>query len=194
MKNLIKKNIVTAVILSLVIIGATSTNVFSSPSEGKGENPNIEPKEVTFYGNESSSISSSVAMPANQATLHYSGTVPPMIDEDGDNMYERYGDTKQQAIGILEKFEEDLEGKGLSMEDVTYLRVYVTPDPNKDGEIDFQGWFDAYAEFFDTEENPVKPARSTVGVAGLVNEDWLIEIEAFAAYPPTNEMANRINK
>ena len=33
------------------------------------------------------------------------------------------------------------------------------------------------------EENPTKPARSTVGVAALVVPDWLIEIEAFAVFP-----------
>ena len=34
-----------------------------------------------------------------------------------------------------------------------------------------------------TAANPVKTARSTVGVTALVNADWLIEIEAFAVYP-----------
>jgi len=29
----------------------------------------------------------------------------------------------------------------------------------------------------------VKTARSTVGVAALVNPDWLIEVEAVAVYP-----------
>ena len=36
---------------------------------------------------------------------------------------------------------------------------------------------------FKTKENPVKTARSTVGVAALVNPDWLLEIEAVAVYP-----------
>jgi enamine deaminase RidA (YjgF/YER057c/UK114 family) len=70
------------------------------------------------------------------------------------------------------------------LKDVIYLRVYVTEDIAKEGHFDFEGWFAAYAQFFGTPENPVKPARSTVGVAGLVNPDWLIEIEAVAAYPP----------
>ncbi|MDQ7864354.1 hypothetical protein RCO48_34440 [Peribacillus frigoritolerans] len=63
---------------------------------------------------------------------------------------------KKQAIGILEKLKADLKTKGLSLADVTYLRVYVAPDPNKGNTPDYQGWFDAYALFFNTKENPVK--------------------------------------
>lgn len=77
---------------------------------------------------------------------------------------------------------------------------------------DYQGWFRAYARFFD-KDNPnraatftsataitrsprltaapppepgattVKTARSTVGLPGLVVPGWLIEIEAIAVYP-----------
>ena len=64
-----------------------------------------------------------------------------------------------------------------------YLRVYVVADKAKGGKFDFPGWFEAYGQFFGTAENPVKPARSTVGVAALVNPELLIEIEAVAAYP-----------
>lgn len=55
-------------------------------------------------------------------------------------------------------------------------------DPFKNNTVDFQGWFDAYAQFFNTATTP-KVARSTVAVAGLVDPDWLIEIEAVAVYP-----------
>ena len=57
------------------------------------------------------------------------------------------------------------------------------PDKEKGGQCDFKGWFEAYAQFFGTPENPTKPARSTVGVAALVSPAWLIEIEAVAVYP-----------
>ena len=56
-------------------------------------------------------------------------------------------------------------------------------DPAKENKIDVAGWNAAYGEVFNTAANPVKTARSTVGVAALVNADWLIEIEAFAVYP-----------
>jgi enamine deaminase RidA (YjgF/YER057c/UK114 family) len=60
--------------------------------------------------------------------------------------------------------------------------VYLVAD-KATGKVDYKGWFDAYAESFGNAANPVKPARSTIAVAGLVQPDWLIEIEAFAAYP-----------
>ena len=57
------------------------------------------------------------------------------------------------------------------------------PDATKQNKIDVAGWNAAYGEVFNTAVNPVKSARSTVGVTALVNADWLIEIEAFAVYP-----------
>ncbi|MBD2867757.1 RidA family protein [Paenibacillus arenilitoris] len=139
--------------------------------------------EPEFYGSASSSISSAVAVPAGTATFSTSGTVPPLLNKDGKTVYERYGNTEKQGEGILLNIEKQLKEQGLSMRDVVYLRVYVTPDTALKGAFDYQGWFNAYAKFFNTKENPVKPARSTVGVAGLVNADWLIEIEAVAVYP-----------
>ncbi|WP_338448469.1 Rid family hydrolase [Niallia oryzisoli] len=143
--------------------------------------------KVTFFGSPTSSISSSVAVPQNYNRISYSGTVPPLLDKNGITTYEKYGNTKTQAIGILTKLEEDLAQKGLSLNDVTYLRVYVAPDPNKGNKPDYQGWFDAYAEFFNTEENPVKTARSTVGVESLVSPDYLIEIEAEVTFKNKNK-------
>lgn len=139
-------------------------------------------KKPTFYGSSSSSISSGVVVPEG-AMLYTSGTVPPMLNKDGKTAYERYGDTKTQGIGILKELEKQLTAQGLSLKDVVYLRVYIAEDPAKNGAYDYSGWFEAYSQFFNNAANPVKPARSTVGVAGLVNSDWLIEIEAVAAYP-----------
>ena len=110
--------------------------------------------------------------------------MPPVADESipaGSSA--RYGDTKTQGIGILKAIDAKLKEAGLGLKDVIYLRVYVAADKTKDGKFDYPGWFEAYGQFFGTPKNPVKPARSTVGVAGLVNADWLIEIEAVAVYP-----------
>ena len=101
----------------------------------------------------------------------------------------RFGDTKTQGSGALRQIEGRLKEAGLSLKDVVFLRVYVAADKAKEGKFDYQGWFDAYAQFFGTAENPVKPARSTVGVASLVNPDWCIEIEAVAVYPAAKEAA-----
>lgn len=137
---------------------------------------------VQFFGNPDWSISSAVKIPPGRALYGSSGTVPPVIDDDApSDSPARYGDMETQATGILERVETQLAEEGLSLSDVVYLRVYLVP--GDDGTIDFQGWFDAYAQFFGTDANPTKPARSTVGVAQLVDPGWRVEIEAFAAYP-----------
>lgn len=142
------------------------------------------PAEVQFFGEANSPISSAVALPAGRALFFTSGTVPPVLDEKAAaGSRERFGDTKTQAVGTLKRIEALLHERGLAMRDVIYLRVYLTADKAKDNAPDYKGWFEAYGQFFGTKENPTKPARSTVGVASLVNPDWLIEIEAVAAYP-----------
>ena len=41
-----------------------------------------------------------------------------------------------------------------------------------------------YQKFFGTDENPMKPVRSFVQIAGLVVDGWLVEIEIRAARVP----------
>ncbi|WP_121612381.1 RidA family protein [Mesobacillus foraminis] len=146
------------------------------------EKADLKTDKVAFFGTPSSSISSSVSIPKQYNQLWISGTVPPILNSNGKTIYEKYGDTEKQAEGIFKNLEAQLEAKGLSLKDVVYLRVYVASDPAKGGKPDYTGFFNAYGKFFNTKENPVKTARSTVGVESLVNPDWLIEIEAFVAY------------
>lgn len=140
------------------------------------------PDRVIYYGPPASPILSAVAVPDDRAYFWTSGTVPPVLNPDGATAFERYGDTKTQGIGTIKRIETLLQEAGLSLANVVYLRVYLVADPLKNNTVDFQGWFDAYAQFFNTEKVP-KVARSTVAVAGLVVPDWLIEIEAVAVYP-----------
>lgn len=141
------------------------------------------PAEIMFAGEPSSPIAAGVALPAGRALFWTSGTVPAAVDRSGASARARYGDTYTQGVSCLKNIAAVLGAQGLSLKDVVYLRVYVVGDPALDGKPDFAGWFKAYGEYFANAENPVKPARSTVGVSALVNPDWLIEIEAFAAYP-----------
>lgn len=142
------------------------------------------PTTITFSGSPRSPISSNVAIPPHKALFWTSGTVPAVADSTAPaGSPQRFGDTRTQGISILHNIENQLKEKGLTMKDVVYLRVYVVADKNKGSTFDYQGWFDAYAQFFGTAANPTKPARSTVGVASLVSPEWLIEIEAFAVYP-----------
>lgn len=142
------------------------------------------PTGMTFTGDEGSSpISSGVGVPAGRAYFWTSGTGAPMLKKEGATIYERYGDTYVQGQATLKALAALLEKQGLTMKDVVYLRVYVAPDAAKSGKPDFPAWFKAYGEVFNTKDNPVKTARSTIGVAALANPDWLIEIEAVAVYP-----------
>ena len=139
-------------------------------------------EKVVYRGNPSSMISSSVTIPAGKKYFYSSGTLGPIIDSAAvAGSRKRYGDTKTQAIGILEKFKADLGKEGLSLSNIIFMRVYVAPD-TETGKMDFQGWFDAYALYFGTKENQTKPARSTIGIAQLVNPDRFIEIEIVAVY------------
>jgi enamine deaminase RidA (YjgF/YER057c/UK114 family) len=142
------------------------------------------PREVTPYGSETSAILSAIAVPENRAYYWTSGTVPPVTNSEAPaGTRDRYGDTKTQAIGILERIKTLLDEADLTLSDVIYLRVYLVADPAMENRVDYQGWFDAYAQFFNNETNPTKVARSTLAVAGLVDPGWLIEIEAVAVYP-----------
>lgn len=142
------------------------------------------PSKVTFTGGRGN-ISNTVAIPANAAVVWTSGTVPGVADANAPaGSRARYGDTKTQAVSVLTAIEARLKEQGLGMKDVVYLRAYLVPDKEKGGVIDTQGWNEAYGQFFNNATNPVKPARSTVGVLALVNAEWLVEVEAFAVYPP----------
>jgi enamine deaminase RidA (YjgF/YER057c/UK114 family) len=146
-------------------------------------NAQTPPPQVTFSGDPKGSIASGVGVPAGRAYFWTSGTVPTVINKDGASIHEKFGDTYTQGVSCLKNIEKVLGEQGLTMKDVVYLRVYVVPDPIKEGRPDYVGWFKAYGEFFNNEKNPAKTARSTVGVQSLVNPDWLIEIEAVAVYP-----------
>ncbi len=166
------------------LVAATAGALLLTATVRGAEADASAPTEVRFFGESSSPISSAVAVPAGRATFFTSGTVPPVLDEKAAaGSRERYGDTKTQAVGTLKRIEALLGERGLRMSDVIYLRVYLTVDKAKDNQVDYKGWFEAYGQFFGTPANPTKPARSTLGVAGLVNPDWLIEIEAVAVYP-----------
>jgi len=156
----------------------------AKPPAGSASAPATPPTDVKFYGNPNSPISSGVLIPPGRASIWVSGTTPPVLKTDAPpGSRERFGDTKVQAAGILKSIETQLATHGLSMRDVVYIRAYLVPDATKENKIDVAGWNAAYGEMFNTAANPVKTARSTVGVTALVNADWLVEIEAFAVYP-----------
>ncbi|MPR35019.1 Rid family hydrolase [Salmonirosea aquatica] len=138
---------------------------------------------VEFYGSPASVISSGAIIPEGKKMLWTSGSTGSIADSTARaGTREQFGDTKTQALSILANFQKTLTEKGLSLKDVLMLRVYLAPDKST-GKHDYQGWYDAYAQYFGTATNPTKPIRSTIGIAGLANTDKFIEIELVAVYP-----------
>jgi enamine deaminase RidA (YjgF/YER057c/UK114 family) len=104
-----------------VIISFYSVTLLAQPDASSLE-------KVVYRSNPSSMISSSVTVPAGKKYFYSSGTLGPIIDSAAvAGSRERYGDTKTQAIGILEKFKADLAKEGLGLSNILFMRVYVAP-------------------------------------------------------------------
>jgi enamine deaminase RidA (YjgF/YER057c/UK114 family) len=91
-----------------------------------------------------------------------------------------YGDTRAQALSVLNKIRTLLKAQGLDMKDVVKMTVFLAGDSEKGGRLDFAGLQASYTQFFGTVEQPNKPARSAMQVAALVQPWALVEIEVIA--------------
>ncbi|CAN7142588.1 Rid family hydrolase [Phenylobacterium sp. LjRoot225] len=119
-------------------------------------------------------IAAAVTVPAGTKLVFVSGALPAPGTP---------GSTEAQSASTLSRIEATLKGLGLSLADVVSARVYLVGDPQKGGEIDFAGLNAAWGRVFGTAEQPNKPSRTTVKVAGLVAPGALVEIEVIAAKP-----------
>lgn len=127
-------------------------------------------------------ISASVEVPAGSRLVYVSGTVPDAAKPDAlAGSVEQFGDTEAQTRSILAKIEKQLQQHGLAMGDVVMMQVFLVAPPGQQ-RMDFAGMMRGYGAFFGTKEQPRKPARSTMQVAGLVDPGWLVEIEVTAAH------------
>ena len=99
---------------------------------------------------------------------------------------QRYGDTATQTRSVLRKIEAQLVLHGLALGDIVMMRVFLVAPPGA-GRMDFAGMMGAYREFFGTAAQPMRPARSTMAVAGLVDPGLAGEIEVTAAAPARAE-------
>jgi enamine deaminase RidA (YjgF/YER057c/UK114 family) len=93
---------------------------------------------------------------------------------------ERMGDTHTQTISSLARIKDTLTSLGLTFGDVVKATVFMVGDPAKGGEIDFAAMNMAWSDQFGTAQQPNKPARSTIKVAGLAGPGALVEIEMIA--------------
>jgi enamine deaminase RidA (YjgF/YER057c/UK114 family) len=97
-----------------------------------------------------------------------SGTapIPPDGSDPPDGAYEQ----AQLAIRIIEGA---LAEAGATLDDVVRTRVYVVPG------VDFDEVARAHGEAF----GAIRPASAGLVVAALLDERWLVEIEADAMLP-----------
>lgn len=136
---------------------------------------------IKRVGAENFPISTSVEVPEGSRLVYISGTVPDAVKPDAPaGSVERFGDTEAQTKSVLAKIEKALLQHGLAMGDVVMMRVFLVAPPGQQ-RMDFAGMMRGYATYFGTKEQPRKPARSTMQVAGLVDPGWLVEIEVTAA-------------
>ena len=142
-----------------------------------------EAQDVRRMGAPEAPISASVELPQSSRLVYVSGTVPDPADANApQGSVQRFGDTATQTRSVLRKIEAQLALHNLSMRDVVMMRVFLVAPPGQ-ARMDFAGMMAAYREFFGTGGQPLRPARSTMQVAGLVDPGWLVEIEATAAAP-----------
>ena len=86
------------------------------------------------------------------------------------------GDAAAQTRAIFETISDALAKAGASLEDVVRTRVYLTDI------ADFEAVGRVHGEAF----GDIRPANTTLQIAGLPNPDWLVEIEVDAVVPETS--------
>jgi len=113
---------------------------------------------------------------------YLSGVIPDVADKTAPaGSVQAYGDTATQVASVLGKVTAELAAQGLTFGDVVQAHVFLAGDPAKNGEMDFAGLNGAWMKEFGTPDQPNKPARVTVKVAGLAAPGALVEIEFVAA-------------
>jgi enamine deaminase RidA (YjgF/YER057c/UK114 family) len=120
-----------------------------------------------FYANH-------IVIPPGYATIRLPRIIP---DEAAFG-----GDTQAQAGSVFRKIASALQEAGASEGDVVAMSVYLAA-PAPGGNMDFDGMMRAYGRHYGSDEQPNRPVRSTVPVAGLVRPGILVEIEVTAAVP-----------
>lgn len=101
--------------------------------------------------------------------LFISGQVP--IDGKGQTVGR--GDIMAQARQALHNMKALVEAAGGTMDDIAFLSLYVTDMRH------YPTFGEIRREFF---REPF-PASTIIGVTGLANQDWLIEVEGIAYLP-----------
>ena len=112
--------------------------------------------------------------------------------------------TEAQGMNVLRQIQANLGERGLSLSDVTTMRVFLDNAPGT-AQADYAGWNRAYRQFFANTDlqtgkvllvpmgtgqpakplvkNAARPSRFALEVASLPVTGWLVEVEVDAVYP-----------
>lgn len=107
-------------------------------------------------------------------TLYLSGMIDSSVAKGTP------GDTKAQTMHVIEAIRDTLAEQHLSLGDVVLMHAFLAGDPAHAGKMDFAGFMAGYSQYFGTKDQPNKPARSAMQVAGLALQGALVEIEVVA--------------
>ena len=131
-------------------------------------------------------IARAVEVPAGTQLVWHSGQTPTPADPEAERFSRAFwGDTEAQALSVFERMEASLEDLGLGFENIVKMTVFLVPDPENGGRMDFAGFMKAYTKYFGKDAEQMNlPARSAVGVAQLAAPGMLVEVEAIFARPP----------
>lgn len=131
-----------------------------------------------LIGTSTSPISAAVTVPPGYTTYYLSGATAAVANANAPaGSYERFGDITTQTRSVLDNLKGTLTKLGLTPADVVQAHVYMTPDPSKNGDIDFAAMNKVWLTEFGSATQPNKPARATLKVAGLAQPGLLVEIE-----------------
>ncbi|ESQ76050.1 RidA family protein [Asticcacaulis sp. AC402] len=125
-------------------------------------------------------IAQSITVPPGYSTVYLSGMVPGPVAGTTD----QFGNTEVQTESVLKRIDAALQAEGLGFGDIVNMKVYLVGDPAMGGKMDFGGMMKTYTKYFGTAQQPNKPTRTTVEVAGLANAAFLVEIEVTAVKAP----------
>lgn len=149
-----------------------------------GLSGSLQAAEIIRYGGGSFPIAAAVEV---DGIVYESGKVPQPKDPAAEKFSKAYwGDTEAQTISVMERIKESLEAKGMSIADIVKMTAFLVGDPELGGKMDFAGFMRGYTKYFgEAAKQPNLPARSTVQIAGLVQDGMLVEIEVIAVRPKT---------
>lgn len=140
-----------------------------------------EPREISRVQSGAAVYAQRVVIPAGYETIRLPGIVADPVNP-GSAAAAQYGDTERQTESVLGKIKASLAEAGAGEADVVAMTVYLVAPPGQ-GAMDFDGMNRAFVRRYGSAEQPNKPVRSTVQVAGLVRPGLLVEIEVTAARP-----------